>query len=103
MTEATAITLRFPIIVKTGKWLLIGEMTSAGISTCSFFFAFHSIFNSTLLNDCNIFFNYRSWQTVSFPARVATFIRIVGTRNSVNEASVLSREMFEALSAVVKL
>lgn len=27
----------------------------------------------------------RSWQTVSFPARVVTFIRIVGTRNSVNE------------------
>ena len=44
MTEATAITLRFPIIVKTGKWLLIGEMTSAGISTCSFFPRFSQYF-----------------------------------------------------------
>lgn len=37
MTGATVITLNVPIIAKTGKWLLIGEMRSAGILARSFF------------------------------------------------------------------
>lgn len=32
-----------------------------------------------------IFFHCRAWQTASFPAQIVTFIRITGTRNSVNE------------------
>lgn len=44
--------------------------------------------------------NCQSWQVIRFPARPVVYIRIVGTRNTANEVSVIinNRHAIEALN-----